>query len=131
MRNIVKDIEKNVQGRKRLDLDMKCPHCKEWFRDTSNDYEHEYVSDTDNGARVKCGKCGSISSWDLRSDIPKLNDNVVYDTRFFVDDNTENWENGNLGCDERFVQLADDSINNLVDEAAKNGNIKWEDEDEY
>lgn len=60
-----------------------------------------------------------------------LMSNVIYPKKFFIEDTVENWENGSLGCDERFVKVADDSINDLIDDAAKNGNIKWEDEDEH
>jgi len=60
-----------------------------------------------------------------------LMSNVIYPKKFFIEDTAENWENGSLGCDERFVKVADDSINDLIDEAAKNGRIQWEDEDEH
>lgn len=60
-----------------------------------------------------------------------LMSNVIYPKKFFIEDTAENWENGSLGCDERFVKAADDSINDLIDEAARNGKIKWEDDDEH
>lgn len=54
--------------------------------------------------------------------------NVIYPKEFFIEDTAENWENGSLGCDERFVKVADDSINEEIEEAVRNGRIKWEDE---
>ena len=59
-----------------------------------------------------------------------MSDNVIYPKKLFIEDTAENWENGSLGCDEKFVKISDDSLTELIDEAAKDGRIKWEDDDD-
>lgn len=42
-----------------------------------------------------------------------------------IPDTTENWENGTLGCDERFVQRADPIDESDLNDALVNGRIVW------
>lgn len=55
--------------------------------------------------------------------------NVIYPKEFFIEDTVENWENGSLGCDERFAQKADPIDENILNDAIKNGRIRWVEDD--
>ena len=56
------------------------------------------------------------------------NDNVVVLKAVMIPDTKENWENGRLGCDERFAKRADPIDESELDDALKNGRIAWEDD---
>ena len=61
-----------------------------------------------------------------------MSNNVIYPKKFFIEDTPENWDNGSLGCDERFVKVAEPIDEEALMNAVKNGRIKWEDDsDEY
>jgi hypothetical protein len=55
--------------------------------------------------------------------------NVIYPKEFFIDDTVENWENGSLGCDEKFAQKADPIDEDALNDAIKNGRIRWVEDD--
>jgi hypothetical protein len=53
-------------------------------------------------------------------------DNVVVLKAVIIPDKKDNWENGRLGCDERFAKRADPINESKLNEALKNGKIVWE-----
>ena len=53
-------------------------------------------------------------------------DNVIYPKKFFIESTPENWENGLLGEDEKFVQVAEPLDEDALNDALENGRIFWE-----